>query len=502
MSLEIYPSDYSTRYELTHAISVQMSVYYNDIGKLTIVAPVNDYNIMALKVGNMLYDTDRDVTYFIVNTKHDTEENRITANGYTANWLLNRRCIASQYHLTTLESGIYALVNANKRDMPRLEMAAAAGLTEATDVILSGGQLLDEIMPYLEEAGLGQKMVWDADALSHTFKIYKGADLTSGIHAVVFSEEQGTAQELVINDDDSTLKNVAYVTGHLKNDTDFVELVGTATGEERREVWLETSVSQEDDESEADCKARAVAYATMELGKRIRRKSFSVAVDSADFGTIYNMGDIVSCVSVRFGVSFNARITGVKYKMDSNSTSTEIILGDPVLTAIGELKLSGNRPERVVSYVDQTKTNLIPESKDASGAAFGTNGIKSATRLNSSGAESTSSLSAYPNAGVTGFMPITYGQTIEFENCNIPANSPTASGASVSYCAFYDENHSLITSQYLSAYYSNGYLTLDENNHAKLLNTVAKTSPYDLTNAKYFRVSSCDFSGDSAIYAE
>ena len=341
MSLEIYPSDYSTRYELTHAISVQMSVYYNDIGKLSIVAPINDYNIKALQVGNMLFDTERGVTYFIVNTKHDTDKNLVSVNGYTANWLLNKRCIASEYHLKTLESGVYALLNANLRDMSRIATAAATGLTEATDAILYGGQLLDEIIPYLEEAGLGQKMVWDAETLSHTFKIYKGADLTSGIHAVVFSEEQGTAQELVINDDDSTLKNFAYAAGTLKDDVAFVETVGTATGDTLREVWFDTNVIQEDEESAEDCKARVRAYATMELGKRIRRKSFSVAIDSADLGVAYNLGDIVSCVSIRFGVSFNARITGVKYKMDENSTSTEIILGDPILTALGELKLNG-----------------------------------------------------------------------------------------------------------------------------------------------------------------
>ena len=341
MSLEIYPSDFSTRYELTHAVSVQMSVYYNDIGKLTVVAPVNDYNIKALQVGNMLFDTERNVTYIIVNTKHDTDQSRITANGYTANWLLNKRCISSEYHLTTLESGVYALINANMRNMSRLATASSTGLTEATDAILKGGQLMDEIMPYLEEAGLGQKMVWDAETLSHTFKIYKGADLTAGIHAVVFSEEQGTAQELVINDDDSTLKNFAYVTGTLKDDVEFVEEVGTATGDTRREVWLNANVRQEKEESEADCRARARAYATIELGKRIRRKSFSVSIDSADLGVAYNLGDIVSCVSVRFGVSFNARITGVKYKMDANSTSTEIVLGDPILTALGELKLNG-----------------------------------------------------------------------------------------------------------------------------------------------------------------
>lgn len=89
------------------------------------------------------------------------------------------------------------------------------GLTERTDNIFYGGQLLDEVMPFLSEAGLGNKMVWNPDALAHTFRVYKGRDLTQGIHAVVFSEEQGTAQDLIINDDDSTLKNYAYVVGRI-----------------------------------------------------------------------------------------------------------------------------------------------------------------------------------------------------------------------------------------------------------------------------------------------
>lgn len=341
MSFEVYPSDFSTRYELRHAISAIMTVYYNDIGKLVLVAPVNDYNITALKVGNLLFDTDREVTYFIANSKIETDTNRITVNGYTANWILNKRCIASKYTLTNLESGVYGIVNANMRGLSKVVTATQEGLTESTNTILHGGQILDEVQPFLEEAQLGNKMIWDPDTISHTFKIYKGADLTEGIHAVVFSDEQGTAKDLVINDDDSTLKNFAYVKGVLKDGTEFVETVGTATGDDRREIWFNTSVYQEQDESVEDCKARAIAYATMELGKRIRRQSFSVTIDASELGTLYNIGDVVSCVSIRFGVSFSARIKGIKYTLDNRKTKTEIILGDPILTALGEMKLNG-----------------------------------------------------------------------------------------------------------------------------------------------------------------
>ncbi len=340
MSFEVYPSDFSTRYEIRHAISAIMTIHYNDIGKLVLVAPVNDYNITALKVGSMLYDTDRDVTFIIAASKIETDTNRITANGYTANWLLNKRCIASKYTLTNLESGVYDIVNENLRGLAGVITAEPEGLNESTNTILHGGHILEEVQPFLEEAQLGNKMIWDPDRLLHTFKIYKGKDLTSGIHAVVFSDEQGTAQDLVINDDDSTLKNFAYVKGVLRDGTEFVETVGTATGDNRREIWFETSVYQELEESEEDCKARAIAYATMELGKRISRQSFSVSIDASELGVMYNLGDIVSCVSIRFGVSFNARITGIKYTLDNRKTKTEIILGEPSLTVIDEVKMT------------------------------------------------------------------------------------------------------------------------------------------------------------------
>lgn len=347
MSIEVYPSDFSTRYEITHAISIQMTTHYNEIGKLQLVVPVSDYNIMALKTGNILFDTVRGTTYVIINTKCDTTDNRITANGYTTDWILNKRSVAVKRTVKNIESGVYGMINDNLRGLSRISTAAVKGLTEtfsgeeAEDATAYGGQLLDEIIPYLNNGDLGHRMVWDHSKLAWTFEVFKGNDLTTGIHAVAFAEEHGTCSDLVINEDTSTFKNFAYVKYRLLDETEPVVTVGSATGDNRFEKWFDTSVSQEQDESASACKKRAVAYATMELGKLIKRKSFTVTIDASELGTLYNIGDVVSCVSIRFGVSFHARITGVKYKMDITGETTEIILGDPILTALGVLKLNG-----------------------------------------------------------------------------------------------------------------------------------------------------------------
>lgn len=344
MSLELYTPDFSNRNEISHAISVQMSDYYNEEGKLILVMPVNDYNISALKNDSILYDTKRNTAYIIKNVKTDTTQNRITANGYTTNHILQSRVIASPVAVTNIESGVYNIVKENMRGLTRLATAPSKGLTDKTKITAYGGTVLEQIMPILDGAELGHKMVWDHKAETHVFEVYKGSDLTSGIHAVVFSDEQGTARDLVINDDVSTFKNVAYVVSKFRNgdtETELVEIVGTATGDDAHEQWFDIYLNTEDGETEEQFREKMRVHGAMELGKLVKRLSFSVVIDPEELGTLYNIGDVVSCVSKRFGVKFDARISGMKYKLDAHGESTEIVLGEPKLTAIGEVKLSG-----------------------------------------------------------------------------------------------------------------------------------------------------------------
>lgn len=344
MSIEIYKADFSTRYEMTHAISLQLSNHYNEIGKVQVVAPASDYNIRALKTDNIIYDTLRGTTYVIVSSSCDTVENRITANGYTANWLLNKRIVEEPMTINAVEPGVYSLVQSNLRGLPRIDLAPAACLPAVYGGEAEQGEgLADAIIPILDAADYGHRMRWDPAVNRWRFEIYQGLDLTEGIHSVVFSEEFGTASKLVIDEDISQSKTVAYVKYTLSDETEPVAVLGDAGGEERKEIFFDTSVSQEENETAAECRNRAIAFAAMELSKYRDRKAFSIEIDPEELGGIYNVGDLVACVSVRFGVAFNARISGVEYAMDATGERTSIILGDPVLTVIDELKLKRGR---------------------------------------------------------------------------------------------------------------------------------------------------------------
>lgn len=348
--IEIYPSNFAQniRYGLTHAISISEEIHYNEVGKMTLVADASAYNIAALKVGNIVYDIDMESTFVIVKVKIQTSTSRITANGYTADYLLNRRVIADENQIVNIESGVYTVINNNLRGLPKVKTAPVKGLTEVyqgddpttedvDESILHGGQLLDEITPVLEYGELGRRMVWDGKKLEWTFEIFKGVDRTGGIHAVTFSAEQGTAQDLIINDDDSEMYTMAFVRWQWEGAAQQHIVGVTGSGDPNaRELWVESSVnvSVEKDEDYATTKKKAIADAMDTLKEQIRKQSFTVTISPEEYGTVYGMGDIVSCVSLRHGMSFKARVTGVKYTMDANQRKFEVILGEPEMTIL------------------------------------------------------------------------------------------------------------------------------------------------------------------------
>lgn len=339
----VYNKDLTNFKEINHALSIQMEEHYNAIGKAIFTLPIDDYNISAVENGGIIYDTVRDMSFVIRNHKYDTSRTTITINAYTCNRLLNKRAITQKNKIENIETGVRSVINGNLRGLLNIELGELNGFTDTIETILYGGQILDEITPILEAAKIGNRMRWDADRRVHVFELYKGRDLTEGIHSVVFSEEYKTAKDLVIANDDSVFKNVVYVPGTLNDDseTEIVVEVGTASGDERFEKWLDRSFRQDKEETESQFRERLKQIGLEEIARLVSRHTFSVSIDTKEYGTTYKLGDVVSCVSQRFGVELKSRITSVKYTLDISGEKINLILGEPILTALGEVKLIG-----------------------------------------------------------------------------------------------------------------------------------------------------------------
>ena len=140
----------------------------------------------------------------------------------------------------------------------------------------------------------------------------------------------------MITDDISEFKNVAYAFANYSSGTEFTTIVGAAEGAERREVWVDASgLTQDEAEPDADFLNRVQEYAKTELASYTRSRNFEVVVNPKDFGSVYILGDMITCKSERFGVQFNARITGVQYTLSDTGQEIKLVLGNPEKILIG-----------------------------------------------------------------------------------------------------------------------------------------------------------------------
>lgn len=333
MRIEIFSPDLSNRHEVTHATSVQFSDLYNGVGKITVVLPMDDYNISISEKGAILYIVDKNLAYEVAEVLSDTDANTVTMNGFSLNNRLNRRVVASEKKVVNVERDVYNIVDENLRGLD-IELAPTKGIEDSiAETSIFGETVLDAVMPVLSEVDLGNRALFDYRSKKITWEIFKGKDLTSGIHAVNFVQERGTAPGLVIDQDESTYKNVCYCKAKYKDGTGFVVSAGTETGNNRREMWSEFSGDrQQDGESNSAFESRVKQYAALQLGSHRDRLGFNVNADGTELGTAYSVGDLVWCVSIRHRMKFKTRITEAIYTHDINGQSIRLVVGDPILT--------------------------------------------------------------------------------------------------------------------------------------------------------------------------
>lgn len=335
MRLELFTPDLANRHEITHAISYEFSYFYNEIGKFTVVLPMDDYNLSIAQQNSILYIVDRNLAYEVVEVVLECDCYEITLNGYSLNNRLERRVVTSAVTIVNVETDVYKAVSANLRGLA-IKLADKKGLTETIDATgIYGDSLLSAIQPVLSDAGLGQRAKFDYRTKSITWEIYKGKDRTVGLDAVSFVQERGTAPGLIVDKDQSIYKNVCYCKAKRRDETEFVVQAGQADGNERRELWAEFSGDgQGENESNAAFETRVRNYAALQLGSHRDRIGFETDIDGDELGTAYNVGDLVWCVSLRLGLKYKARITGATFAQDANSQSVKITIGEPTLTVL------------------------------------------------------------------------------------------------------------------------------------------------------------------------
>ena len=318
---------------------------YFKYGDFEVYLSVNDYFLSLLQPDRYLWLNDSEHVMIIEKIEIDTDVekgNHLTVSGRSLESILERRIIWGQKVLTgNLQNAIHELLNENiisptiaSRQIPNFIFEtstdpAITGLTLETQFL--GEDLYTAIQGLCEANKIGFKITLTDD--NHLkFKLYSGADRSYDQLAnpyVVFSPKF----ENVINSNYIQTKNslkTATLVGGEGQGSDrklvAVELAGSATGLDRREIFTDaSSVSSKTNSgtlSPEDYNAQLAQKGNENLSQNIEVSSFEGEVDLSkmyNYGVDFFMGDILQ-IANEYGMEAKARVIELIHSQSLDST--------------------------------------------------------------------------------------------------------------------------------------------------------------------------------------
>lgn len=314
------------------------SILWQEPGGLTLLATATANNLALLRNDNLISAPGggAEAIYLIVNVTFSEEENEVTVNGKTADFLLHQRA-AGDMVLTNTRAGaaLAAMVTEQRRGLPvAAEVAAGADDPEIVRYPLDGGRLDDMAKNVMQYCGIGRRVALEGGQIRITFA--HGEDISGRPDIPVVGSQSGRGRSPSLATDSSDFANVGV--GKLTFQSGAAEdlTVGEtqAAREQRREFYVGEFL-QSSGESEADFRQRAEEAAGAILAEHILRTTVSADIYPADYGRTYRVGDIVRAQVG--GTVLTKRITGATWLIDSINDKCTLQLGDQINTVVAEI---------------------------------------------------------------------------------------------------------------------------------------------------------------------
>lgn len=317
------------------------NLQYNGMNDFEIIAPATEKNLDLLQYGAYVVrkedatsDGFRNVM-IVENIKIDINSEDgwlITATGRGLKSLLERRIVWSQKTFSgKLENSIRSLVNseiinpsANARKILNFKLGRLKGLSKTLTTQLFGENVGEWIQETCSMFGYG----FDVSIVSgkYVFDMYEGTDRTSGQNRVVFSPDFDNLLSSSFQNNKEDYQNAALVGGEGEGTNKKTVQVGSGTGLNRYEAYIDGSSVSSNGEIITPSQYLSLlrGYGETQLSQnKLFSQSFEGEVDP--FGIFklnedYFLGDLV-LIENELGISAISRINEIIYAEDENGSS-------------------------------------------------------------------------------------------------------------------------------------------------------------------------------------
>lgn len=193
------------------------------------------------------------------------------------------------------------------------------------------------ISKFAKAAEIGFRIRKDYDAKKYYFDLYKGVDRSAGQSAndkVYFSDEYANLNGPAYDYDTRDYANYALVMGEGEGSArERVIVDKRQSGEQKRAIYVNASgASLEDGVSLQEYRQQLYRQGEEELFKCAVIESFegeAVEMDNFRYGVDYDLGDVVTLSSRKWGVSLHQRVTEAEEIFEGAAWAVCPVFGNP-----------------------------------------------------------------------------------------------------------------------------------------------------------------------------
>lgn len=359
MELYVFDTDFTLLGVIDEITSLIWTRRYWKCGEFSLLVPQTEKHARLLACGRLIIRKDADeagqIRYRHISKGKDGLESIELQGKFLTHWIEKRLIIPVMSLTAPTHILLGEIVRANlitpvdpRRTIPNIEIGDMGALDTASYAFTSEpfANALDVCEQRAQLAKIGFRLAIDLSRKKHVFTVYKGVDRTSGQTQnamCVFSPDFDNVLSQDFTESNENVASAVFLQSSSPLSTEARDPVevsdDTRTGLDRVEIFAEASdVSFEDG---GDYAALLRAKGNSVLAGKVESVSFSSVINTGarlTYKRDFDLGDRVTCLNRRWGVTINARITEVCEQYEGGKNELQVTFGSSLPSLDDQLK--------------------------------------------------------------------------------------------------------------------------------------------------------------------
>ena len=335
--MELYGLDDSfTLVKMLRYTNIQWNRRYYEAGDFQLEMLASDWEISIAYI----YTHQRPETGMVqkIETEHTIKGEFVLISGFFLEGMLNWKVTYPKHSSTgNVCAACKSLVTSLMADTG-VSVASEPDIGDSDSFDSENEPLGDATYAALKKQELSQRIVFDTDAETLLYSVWQGLDRTQSqsIHTyAAFAQNFGNVDDLTLTQDTSDMRNYAVVQYLLGEEKPVMELDLREGSETKRILFIQSPVSQEEEQSDADYRAAVESDARTQMKEyeTILNLDADVLQRNLHYQSDYDLGDKCDIRDDRLGLAFEARIIEINEVWKNNEHKVGMQFGNRVPTA-------------------------------------------------------------------------------------------------------------------------------------------------------------------------